>query len=138
MITASRNLLIVLVGFVCAFLVSALGQAAFSLLFPAFSSRVAANVDFATYFVLVLAALAYFLFGFMVPRWLRSSWPLLWLLTPIVLVYLLAIAQPYPYRCNPFAFAGCWMIQSIFVVPAVAIAMGYLFRARRQRHSNVV
>ena len=140
MIVASRNLLIVLAGFAVAFLLSALGQAVFVFLFPVFSSRVALTVGFGTYFWLLLAALLYFFFGLLLPKWLTGSRPLVWLLTPIALVYvLLTIYQPSPYRCNPFAFAGCWMIQSMFLVPAVAIVTGYLgFRARHGGDRNVV
>ena len=137
MITAGRNLFIVLLGFLGAFLLSGLGQLAFSSAMPTFSSRVLWNVDFATYALLALSALAYFGLGFMAPRWLKSSWPLVWLMAPIVVIYCLALAQPYPYRCNPFV-GTCWMVQSIFVVPALAIVFGFLLRFNRVRHRNVV
>src|SRR5262245_22804179 len=114
MVSTVRNLVLVLAGFFGAFFLSALGQLAFSSLLPAFSSRILWNVDLATYAVLVFDALLYFAFGFFFPRLLRGSWPLVWLLMPIVVIYCLALAQPYPYRCNPFTVGACWMIQSLF------------------------
>jgi hypothetical protein len=132
MITASRNLLVVLTAFVGAFLVSALGQGAFSAVFPNLSSRGVGNTDISTYVLLLLIAFVFFLFGFAVPRWLRGGMPLVWLLLPIVSAYTIAIiGQPYVYRCSPFAFAGCWVVQSPFVVGAVAVVMGYMHRRNR-------
>ena len=132
MITASRNLLVVLSTFVAAMLVAALGQGAFSYLFPAFSGRIVGSTDIATYALLVLLALVCWLIGFLVPRWLRSKWPLLWLLLPIISVYLTAIlGQPYAYRCNPLNttyLVSCWMTLSPFIVGVVAVVAGYLFR----------
>ena len=139
MIAAGRNLLVVFAVFIAVFLVCAVSQEGFSLLFPALSHRFAFNVDLATYFVLMLSALLYFVFGLLVPRWIRGPWPLVWLLLPVVSVYALAVAYPYPFRCTPFIVEGCWMIQAIFVVPAAAIVTGYMFyRASRQRGRNVV
>jgi hypothetical protein len=140
MITASRNLLVVLSAFVAAFVVAALGQGAFAALLPVFSARIVGGTDISTYALLVLLALLFFCFGLVVQRWLRGAWPLFWLLLPIVSVYLVAIfGQPGAYRCNPLNTAyvvSCWMVISPFLVSAAATVVGYL--AGRGKHGRFV
>ena len=137
MVTASRNLTVVLSAFVAAFVVAALGQGAFGAVFPAFSARMVGGTDIATLVLLVLLALLFFCFGFFVQRWLRGAWPLLWLLLPIVCVYLAAIfGQPGAYRCNPLSttyVVTCWLVLSPFLVGAAAVVVGYV----AGRRSNV-
>jgi hypothetical protein len=124
-------LVVVVAAFAVAFIVSALGQAAFSVIFPEFSARIVGSTDIATYVLLVLLALAFSLFGFLVPRWLKGPMLLLWLLLPIAAVYLLAIVgQPYAYGCNPLNttyVVSCWMVISPFVVGAAAAVVGFVF-----------
>jgi hypothetical protein len=99
---------------------------------PSLSDRVVGSTNLATYALIPLLAVAFLLSGFFVPRWLRTAWPLGWLLLPIVCLYLIAvIGQPYVYRCNPFVVAGCWVMLFPFVVSAAAVAVGYLFHRMR-------
>jgi hypothetical protein len=78
-----------------------------------------------------------FCFGAFVQRWLRGAWLLLWLLVPIVSVYLVAVfGQPGAYRCNPLntTYVGsCWIVLSPFLVSAAAVVAGYLAGHRIRR-----
>ena len=137
MVAASRNLLVVLTSFVAAFFVSALAQEAFSRLFPNLSHRIIGGTDVATWVLLLLLGLVFFLFGYLVPRLLRGGWLLVWLLFPIALVYLFAsLGQPYAYRCNPVTVVGCWLAQTLFATAGAAVVIGYIGFSKRQRSSR--
>ena len=134
-IAASRDLLVVLATFFAGLVTAALGQAAFSHWFPVFSSRIVGSTDIATYALLVLIAAMFSMIGSMVPRWIKGSRPLLWLLLPIASVYVAAIlGQPDVYRCNPVSTGyavGCWTTLSPFIAGLLAVVGGYLVRGRK-------
>jgi hypothetical protein len=67
-----------------------------------FSARIVGATDVATYFLLALLAVLFFVFGVVVPRWVRGTWVLPWLLLPVVSVYLVAIfGQPSAINATP-------------------------------------
>ena len=131
MLTLSRNLVVVSLAFVAALLMATLGQRALSYFLPAFTARPVGSTDIGTLGLLVSLAVAFLVVGLLVPRWLRTRRPLLWLLFPLVAVYVVAIvAQPEVYRCNPLndsSVASCSVILSPFVVSIAALVVGYLF-----------
>ena len=133
-------MLIVIVAAVGAVFVAAVGQGAFHYVLPTIYDRIIGSTDIGTYALLAFLGALFLFIGATAPRWLRTPVPLVWMLFPVVAVYLLAIlGQPYVYRCNPFNSAyvpDCWMIQSPFVVSAVAVAIGYVFFRRRSGRSE--
>ena len=132
MFTLSRNLVVVSLAFVAALLFATLGQRALSYFLPAFSARPVGGTDIATLALLVSLAVAFLIVGLLVPRWLKTIRPLLWLSFPLVAVCLVAIvAQPEIYRCNPLnttSAVSCSVILSPFVVSIAALVVGCLFR----------
>jgi hypothetical protein len=140
MINACRNFLISTAALIAAFLFAACGQSALLYLAPSLSDRVVGSTNLATYSLIPLLAVAFLLSGFFVPRWLRTAFPLGWLLLPIVCLYSIAvIGQPYAYRCNPLVVAGCWVMLFPFVVSAAAVAVGYLlYRMQLRVRRNAV
>lgn len=112
-------------------LVTALGQGAFDFAAPSLSDQVFGITNVSTYVSVVMLGCLFFCAGVVVPRWLRTWVPLVWLVLPIVAVYLLGFfGQPYVYRCNPISFVSCWVVLSPFLVSFVAVLLGYLVSQR--------
>lgn len=136
-ITAARNLLAALAAFLVALVIAAMGQAAFAVGMPALGARIVGGTDVAMWILLVLLATTFFCVGLVVPRWLRGSWPLAWLLLPVASLYLLEIlVQPGAYRCNPLGtkyVVSCWITMSPLLVSASAIVAGYGVGRSKQR-----
>jgi hypothetical protein len=137
MVTFCRNLAIALGTLIGAVVITALAQGAFQYALPTVSGRIVGRTDVATYAALVVLGALYFLVGTCAPRWLRTQVPLLWMLFPVVAVYLLAIVgQPYAYRCNPLDttyVVSCWLTLSPFIVSAATVVAGYMLHGRRSR-----
>ena len=113
-----RNASTAIAALASALIVGAALQKAFSLLWPALATRV---VGYAS------VAVCFFICGFIAPRWIRSRFPLAWLLLPIAVVYAAAIIRtPRILECLPRWWSGCWLIHSLFIVPLVACACGYV------------
>jgi len=140
MITFGRNLLIALGAPLVVVLMSGVVQGAFDYALPTVSEHTIGSTNISTYALLVVLGTLFFLVGAHVPRWLRTEVALVWMLFPVVAVYLLAIfGQPYVYRCNPLNatyIVSCWVTLSPFVVSAVAVVMGYALVGRRMRSSG--
>jgi hypothetical protein len=140
MITFCRNLLIAVGALIGAVLIAGVVQGALDYALPTLSDRVVGSTNISMYALLVALGTMFFLIGGYVPRWLRTRVPLVWMLFPVVGVYLIAIfGQPYAYRCNPLNttyIVSCWVIVSPFVVSAAAVIVGYAFIARRARVSG--
>jgi len=135
-----RNALTAIAALAAAVIIGAALQRAFSLLSPALASRVVGVTDVGTYIGYASVAVSFFVCGFMVPRWIRSHFPLAWLLLPIVGVYGAAIIRaPRILDCLPRWWSGCWLIHSLFIVPLVACACGYfaLTLVRRMRSGGI-
>ena len=122
-----RNALTAIAALAAALIVGAALQKAFSLLWPALATRVVGAADVGTYVGYASVAVCFFICGFIVPRWIRSRLPLAWLLLPIAVVYAAAIIRtPRILECLPRWWSGCWLIHSLFIVPLVACACGYV------------
>ena len=135
-----RNALTAIAALAAAVIIGAALQRAFSLLSPALASRVVGVTDVGTYIGYASVAVSFFVCGFMVPRWIRSHFPLAWLLLPIAGVYGAAIIRaPRILDCLPRWWSGCWLIHSLFIVPLVACACGYfaLTLVRRIRSGGI-
>jgi len=135
-----RNALTAIAALAAAVIIGAALQRAFSLLSPALASRVVGVTDVGTYIGYASVAVSFFVCGFMVPRWIRSHFPLAWLLLPIAGVYGAAIIRaPRILDCLPRWWSGCWLIHSLFIVPLVACACGYfaLTLVRRMRSGGI-
>ena len=131
-----RNALTASAALALALIVGAALQKAFPLLWPALATRVVGVTDIGTYVGYASVAVSFFICGFIFPRWIRSRFPLAWLLLPIAGVYAAAIIRaPRILDCLPRWWSGCWLIHSLFIVPVVACACGYfaLTLARRIR-----
>jgi hypothetical protein len=134
-----RNALTAIAALALALIVGAALQKAFSLLWPALATRVVGVADVGTYVGYASVAVCFFICGFIAPRWIRSRFPLAWLLLPIAVVYVAAIMRtPRILECLPRGWSGCWLIHSLFIVPLVACACGYfaLTLARRFRSGS--
>ena len=134
-----RNALTAIAALALALIVGAALQKAFSLLWPALATRVVGVADVGTYVGYASVAVCFFICGFITPRWIRSRFPLAWLLLPIAVVYAAAIIRaPRILECLPRGWSGCWLIHSLFIVPLVACACGYfaLTLARRFRSGS--
>jgi hypothetical protein len=122
-----RNALTAIAALASALIVGATLQKAFSLLWPALATRVVGVADVGTYVGYASVAVCFFICGFIAPRWIRSRFPLAWLLLPIAVVYAAAIIRtPRILECLPRWWSGCWLIHSLFIVPLVACACGYV------------
>jgi len=122
-----RNALTAIAALASALIVGATLQKAFSLLWPALATRVVGVADVGTDVGYASVAVCFFICGFIVPRWIRSRLPLAWLLLPIAVVYAAAIIRtPRILECLPRWWSGCWLIHSLFIVPLVACACGYV------------
>ena len=122
-----RNALTAIAALASALIVGAALQRAFSLVWPGLASRVVGVTDVGTYIGYASVAVSFFSCGFIVPRWIRSRFPLAWLLLPIAVVYAAAIIRtPRILECLPRWWSGCWLIHSLFIVPLVACACGYV------------
>ena len=135
-----RNALTAIAALASALIIGAALQRAFSLVWPALASRVVGVTDVGTYIGYASVAVSFFVCGFMVPRWIRSHFPLAWLLLPIAGVYGAAIIRaPRILDCLPRWWSGCWLIHSLFIVPLVACACGYfaLTLTRRIRSGGI-
>ena len=123
----ARNALTAIAALASALIIGAALQRAFLLLWPALASRVVGVTDVGIYVGYASAALSFFVCGLIVPRWIRSRFPLAWLLLPIAGLYAVAIIRtPRILTCLPRWWSGCWLIHSLFIVPLVACACGYL------------
>ena len=135
-----RNAVTAIAALAAALIIGAALQRAFSLLWPALAARVVGVTDVGTYVGYASVAVSFFTCGFIVPRWLRSRFPLAWLELPIAGVYAAAIIHtPRILDCLPRGWSGCWLIHSLFIVPLVACACGYfaLPLARRIRSGGI-
>ena len=134
MINVLRNLLVATLSFVVALLLAAAGQVAFELALPTLSGQILGVTDLNTYALLLLVVFFCILCGVIVPRWLSSAAPFVWFVPSLVALYSAAhLAMPYLYRCVPGVVAGCWVVQSPFVLAAVALAVGcYLHRVHKR------
>lgn len=130
MIQTARNLFIGAVAMFVVILIAALVQGALERGVPSFNDRIVGATNVGTYALLLMLGGLFFAEGALVPRWLRTSVPLVWLLLPPVALYAFALAQPYPYRCVPGMAVGCWVVQSPFAVSIVALVLGYVFRGK--------
>jgi len=131
-----RNALTAIAALTSASIIGAALHRAFLLLWPALASRIVGLTDVGIYVGYASAALSFFICGFIVPRWIRSRFPLAWLQLPIAGAYAVAIiSTPRILACLPRWWSGCWLIHSLFIVPLVACACGYfaLTLARRIR-----
>jgi hypothetical protein len=131
MIRVVRDLLIGVAAFLGAVLVAGLGQGALELALPSLSNQSVGLTNVATSVFVILLGVMFFLVGAIVPRWLRTSVPLVWLLLPVLAIYSLGFfGQPYLYRCNPISFVDCWVVLSPFLVSFVSVALGFLVRPK--------
>jgi len=122
-----RNALTAIAALALASIIAAALQRAFCLLWPALAARVVGVTDVGTYVGYASVAVSFFSCGFIVPRWIRSRFPLAWLQLPIAGVYAVAIIRtPRILDCLPRGWSGCWLIHSLFIVPLVACACGYI------------
>jgi hypothetical protein len=136
MIAILRDVVVGICALVVVFLGAALGQGAVEYGAPSFSDYRFGGTNIGTYALFAILSCLYFLAGVVVPRWLRTSMPLVWLVSPIVAVYvLLLFAAPSPFRCNPIVFFGCWIVLAPFFVSALAVSFGFFFQRRRSRAS---
>ena len=134
-----RNALTAIAALESASIIAAALQRAFCLLWPALAARVVGVTDVGTYVGYASVAVSFFSCGFIVPRWIRSRFPLAWLLLPIAVVYAAAIIRtPRILECLPRWWSGCWLIHSLFIVPLITCACGYfaLALARRIRSGS--
>ena len=121
-----RNASTAIAALASALIVGAALQKTFSLLWPALATRVVGVADVGTCLGYASVAVCFFICGFIAPRWIRSRFPLAWLLLPIAVVYAAAIIRtPRILDCLPRWWSGCWLIHSLFIVPLVACACGY-------------
>ena len=122
-----RNALTAIAALASALIIGAAPQRAFSLVWPALAGRVVGVTDVGTYIGYASVAVSFFVCGFIVPRWIKSRFPLAWLQLPIAGVYAVAIIRtPRILDCLPRGWSGCWLIHSLFIVPLVACACGYI------------
>jgi hypothetical protein len=135
-----RNALTAIAALASALIIGVALHRAFSVLWPALATRVVGVTDVGTYVGYASVAVSFFVCGFIVPRWIRSRFPLAWLLLPIACVYAAVIIRtPRILDCFPRWWSGCWLIHSLFIVPLVACACGYfaLTLARRIRAGGI-
>jgi hypothetical protein len=135
MLTFGRNALITVAATVVAVFVGAGAQEGFQQLWPALSDRILGSTSIGTYIGGVSLGATFFAVGYLVPKWLRSRAPFIWLVAPALILYAVAVTQsPYLYRCSAQYMGFCVVVHSVFVAPILACALGYALRcASRSR-----
>jgi len=120
-----------------AFLAVALLDGAFTNFMPSLSNVRVAQTNLATCFVFGELVVAFLLAGHWGKRW-RAG--LVWLLVPISVFYVSAIAgAPFAYGCNPARFFwGCAFVHAPFLIGILACCIGYAFRVSTGRARHVV
>jgi hypothetical protein len=132
MIEATRNLVIVAATAVLVIVASGVAQGGFEALFPDASRQMFGSTDLSTYFVTVVLGALFVCAGNAVPRWLRTMFPLLWLLLPIIGLWVFAIVRfPGSFSCVPGITTGCWVVHMPFAVAVCAMAAGTTLRRFR-------
>jgi predicted small integral membrane protein len=132
-----RNLGIAFAALFAATLLTLIAQGAFEFALPALRERSIGLLPISTCIALAVFTGSFLAVGMYAPRWLRTSAPLLWLLLPIAVLYVVAIIrQPYVFFCSPFGKdygMPCWMVLTPFVVSSSALIIGYLVVGRLGR-----
>lgn len=106
-------------------------QEAFRQLWPEVSDLLFFGVDVGTYVGFLAYAAAFFMVGLFLHGWLRSRFPLIWLLLPVIGLWLWVHAGVwFMLKCNSAYLATCVMSYSLVVVPLIAGLSGYSTRSR--------
>jgi hypothetical protein len=126
MLNVFRNLIGIIVAIAVAFLVTGGAQEAFRRLAPAASDHLILGVDIGTYIGFVLIGLSFLLVGLFVRRWIRSRVPLLWLILPVVGLWLWMHAGFwFLLTCSSQSVATCVLTYSLLLVPLSSGLVGY-------------
>lgn len=126
------NLAIVAAALAVAIVLGAGAQQAIRLLFPAFSGQRVGDTDMGSYLGIAAMAVAFFTYGYIAPRWLNHQFRLAWLLLPIAILYVAAMIQaPQLFSCNSQFPTFCAVMHSMFIVPLLASALGYMTHRTR-------
>jgi hypothetical protein len=121
-----RNPLIGIALGSAAFLAVALLDGAFTNFMPSVSSLPVAQTNLATCLSFAVLVVAFLLAGYWGRRW-RTG--LVWLLVPLVALYVRAVATaPYVYACHPARLWWCAFVHAPFVIGIVACCIGYSVR----------
>lgn len=129
MIDVIRNTIGTVAAFAAALLLTGGAQEAFRRLLPSVSDGLIFGVDVGTYVGFLAFALAFFLMGLFLRGWLRSRFPLIWLLLPVVGLWLWMHAGIwFMLKCNSAYVATCIMSYSLLIVPLVSGVSGYSLR----------
>jgi hypothetical protein len=124
-----RNAIGTVAAFAVALLLTGGAQEAFRRLLPGLSDLLYVGVDVGTYVGFLAYAAAFFLVGLFLRGWLRSRFRLMWLLLPVVGLWLWMHAGFwFMLKCNSAYLATCVMSYSLLVVPLVACVSGYGLR----------
>ena len=136
MLTAFRNVFIAGVLAVGSILIAAAGQRLLELAAPAFSRRVVGLTNVSSYVGERLIFVSFFFGAFRLSTWVRSRFPVAWLLSPIVVAYLAAaVMAPDVYARAPGSNPDRWFVLSPFLVAALAVCIGVAFwHAKQSRH----
>jgi hypothetical protein len=124
-----RNAIGTVAALAGALLLTGGAQEAFRRLLPGLSDLRYFSVDVGTYVGFLAYAAAFFLVGLFLRGWLRSRFRLMWLLLPVVGLWLWMHAGFwFTLKCNSGYLATCIMRYSLLVVPLVAGVSGYGLR----------
>lgn len=126
-----RNAIGTVAALALALLLTGGAQEAFRRLLPGLSDLLYFGVDVGTYVGFLAYAAAFFLVGLFLRGWLRSRFRLMWLLLPVVGLWLWMHAGFwFMLKCNSGYLAICIMSYSLLVVPLVAGVSGYGLRPK--------
>jgi hypothetical protein len=122
---------------IAAILVVALLDGAFLNLLPSVSNLRVGQTNLATCLVMAELGIAFLLAGYLGRRWHSA---LVWVLLPVVALYIGAIATaPYVYGCDPVRYLwGCAFVHSPFVIGIVASCIGYVASRTNRNVPHVV
>ena len=124
-----RNAIGTVAALAAALLLTGGAQEAFRRLMPGLSDLLVVGLDVGTYVGFLAYAATFFLVGLFLRGWLRSRFPLIWLLLPVVGLWLLVHADIwFALRCHSAYSATCIMSYSLLIVPLVAGVSGFRLR----------
>ena len=130
MIDVIRNAIGTAVALAGALLLTGGVQEAFRRLLPGVSDLLFLGVDIGTYVGFFAYAAAFFMVGLFLRGWLRSRFPLVWVLLPVVGLWLWMHAGIwFMLKCNSAYLATCIMSYSLLIVPMAAGVVGYGLRS---------
>ena len=135
MTTLLRNLGVTLAGASLALLCAALLQESSAAIYPGILAFALGPTSQGSWVGILAILLAFGAAGFLEPRWLKSSWPLVWVLVgPLIFLAVQCFRAFELAQCMARnAPAYCPLLYGVYLMPFVGAGAGFALRRSLQR-----